>query len=164
MKWRDFISDVYAMRHLAEGIESKAHFQPPALTQDLADLEAQLNVTLSSEFRSLLLEMNGVMSLLKIDDGDWFEDMWLLWPTHQIISENLIRRRESAEGICDGPFEDLLIFANAGSDGILFAHPIKDGAAVQAVVAWFPAEIELLPIAPTLKHFVEGWLNGQILL
>ncbi|MBI1832962.1 MAG: SMI1/KNR4 family protein [Planctomycetes bacterium] len=85
MIWCDFISDVYAKRKLDHGMESKPVFQAPASIQNCADLESQLGTALPAELRSLLLETNGVISLLKIDDGEWFEDMWLFWPTSQII-------------------------------------------------------------------------------
>ena len=98
-----------------------------------------------------------------IDGGDWFECMWLVWPTDQIIRENLLVRSEGAEGTYDSDLHDLLFFAGAGSDGILFAHPIaEDRIAALEVVVWHPIDDELTEIAPSLEEFVQGWLTGAI--
>src|SRR5438067_2438889 len=137
MNWRTFIYGMYAKQEHGDGLESKALFHPPASIQELADLESQVGTSLPADLRSVLLETNGVMSTLKIDDGDWFENMWLLWPTYQIINDNLLMRRESAAGEYEGPFQDLLVFANAGTDGILFANPIEHRVAAPNIMAWF---------------------------
>ena len=166
MKWCDFISDVYVRRKLVEGLESKAIFQPPASIQDVAELEAKLNTTLPAELQSLLLETNGVMSVLRIDDGEWFNDMWLLWPTTDIVDQNRHLRLATMHPYDDNRrycerADELLFIASDGADGI-FAHPVNaNGVAEPSVLVWTPIGDELTPIAPSLKDFVEGWLTGQ---
>ena len=102
--------------------------------------------------------------MLAIDKSDWFENIWLLWPTPRIAMDNLVLRRESAEGAYEGPFQDLLVFANAGTDGFLFTHPVEDGVVAPNALGWYQVEVELMPLAPNLRDFVNGWLTEKILL
>ncbi len=60
-------------------------------------------------------------------------------------------------------FDDLFFFANAGSDGILFAHPVNMEALTDpGVVAWFPIEDEVRPVAANLGDFLERWMVGEL--
>jgi hypothetical protein len=164
MKWCEFISEVYAARQNVPGMASKPVSQPPAFNEDITAIELQLHAKLPTELHSLLRETNGILELMKIDVRDWFENIWLLWSVERIISDNLAFRRESAQGLYEGPFQDLLVFSNAGTDGILFAHPVTQGQVRSEVVAWYPPEVELRQIASSLKEFLEGWLLERIML
>jgi hypothetical protein len=166
MNWCEFISGVYSNRVLGHGMECKAVFQPPASFQDLAELESQLGAKLPTDLRSLLLQSNGVMSMLKLRDGDWMEDMWLFWTTSNVIEQNHQLRRATMHPFDDTRrscprAEELLFFASDGADGI-FAHPVNaKGVAEPSVLVWTPIGDELTPIASSLKDFVEGSLTGQ---
>lgn len=163
MHWHEFITGAYKRQKHGPGIASKPVFHPPALVQDVADLEAQLNVRLSASLRSLLLETNGVMDMLAIDGGDWFENMWLLWPISEIINANLLPQTGGARSTHDSNLDDLLFFAGAGCDGILFGHPITDGRmAAPEVRVWYPLRDEAPVVAPSLKEFIQGWESGEI--
>jgi hypothetical protein len=166
MNWRDFIAELYGKAPHAVGFTCKPDFRPSASIAEIANLERQLNTLLSTDLRSLLLDTNGVMNLMKIDDGDWFEEHWLLWTVAEIIEQNIYLRRASMRPYDDNrPYcpraDGLLFFANDGADGI-FAHPVKaQRAAEPSVLVWTPIGDELTSIAWSLKDFVEGWLTGQ---
>jgi hypothetical protein len=85
----------------------------------------------------------------------------LIWPSSEVGAENQYLRREqpkggSAQRYCDRA-GDFLFFASAGSDGILFGHPVNsDKIVMPNVVAWFPIEDELTDVAPNLREFIEA--------
>jgi hypothetical protein len=80
-----------------------------------------------------------------------------------ITSENLRFREQWARDTWHRSFDKLLFITSAGSDGILFAHPIGSGDAVgPTVVAWVPIGDELTPVASSLDAFLEGWLTSAI--
>ncbi|MBM3995794.1 MAG: SMI1/KNR4 family protein [Planctomycetes bacterium] len=166
MNWRDFIIEVYADAERAPGIRSKPDFRPPALSQDFAELESLLKVLMPLELRSLFLDSNGVMSMLSVDDGDWFEDMWLFWPISDMVKQNLRMRWATMHPYDDNRRycprgDDLLFFASNGADGT-FAHPINaQGVVEPSVFVWTPIGDELTLLASSLKEFVRAWLTGQ---
>jgi hypothetical protein len=61
------------------------------------------------------------------------------------------------------PFDHLLIFGDAGVDGILFAFPITDGRIDRDLVhAWYPIDDTRELKALSLRDYVEGWLSGKL--
>jgi hypothetical protein len=162
MSWRELITGVYEGRQQQPGIAGKPGFYPAASAQSVADAEAALNATLPGSLRSLLLETNGVMDMMAIDGGDWFESMWLLWKVEEIVEQNRFYRAASEEGTYERDFISLAFFAGAGTDGILFAFPVEDGACASRVVVWHPIMDELDELAPSLEDFLRGWLTSTI--
>src|SRR5207248_7011303 len=105
MNWRDFILGVYENRKLESDIQSRPAFQAPASTQEIQELESQLVTSIPESLRTILLETNGVMDTLNVN-GEWFENMWLIWPTTEIISRNVRIRNDSARNGCQRSFQD----------------------------------------------------------
>lgn len=100
---------------------------------------------------------------MAVDGGDWFDNYLLVWPTAEIVEQNLHVRAEGARGTFHRDFRDLLFFAGAGVDGILFAFPVGgDRRCGSNVLTWHPVENELAEAAPTLEDFLRGWLRGEI--
>lgn len=59
----------------------------------------------------------------------------------------------------------LLFFANAGADGVLFAHPIATtGDVLDEVLVWEPIEQRARLFAESLRDHLEGWLSGSLKL
>lgn len=102
------------------------------------------------------------MDMLAIDEGDWFESMWLLWNIDEIVEQNLYRRAATEERSFERDFTSLVFFASAGTDGILFAFPVEDGFCAPRVMVWHPIIDELEEIAPSLEGFLRGWLTNTI--
>jgi cell wall assembly regulator SMI1 len=163
MSWRNLISASYETRAEQPGIAGKPQFYPAALAGDIADAEARLNATLPASIRSLLLETNGVMDLMAIDGGDWFDSMWLLWTVDDIVKRNVSWRAATAAGTYKRDFHQMVFFADAGTDGILFGFPVmEDYVCAPRVVVWHPIMDELGELAPSLEDFLQGWLTGTI--
>jgi hypothetical protein len=162
MNWRELITGIYETRALQPGIAGKPQFYPPASPGDIADAEVRLNAGFPASIRALLLETNGVMEMMALDGGEWFESMWLLWTVAELVEQNLFYRAATEDGTYDRDFRDLVFFAGAGVDGILFAFPVIDRICAPRVVVWHPIMDELDELAPSLEDFLRGWLTGTI--
>lgn len=115
MSWRELITGIYATRPQQPGIAGKPKFYPAASGANIADAQAGLNAALPASIRSLLLETNGVMHMMAIDAGEWFESMWLLWTTEEVIEQNRFYRAATDKGTYDRDFRRLVFFAGAAS-------------------------------------------------
>jgi hypothetical protein len=163
MNWCKLISDIYKSRTAQPGIACAPKFYVAASAGEIADGEVRLDALLPGSIRSLLLETNGVMELIAIDGGEWFDSAWLLWPVAEIVEQNLSYRAASEDGEYDRNFDQLVFFADAGADGVLFAFPVtQDRVCAPGVVAWHPIMDELDELAPFLEDFLIGWLRGTI--
>ena len=163
MNWRELITGIYEGRSQQPGIAGKPKFYPAASAGDIADAEVHLSATLPASIRSLLLQTNGVMDMMAIDGGEWFGSMWLLWTVAEIVGRNRFYRAATEDGTYDSDFRELVFFADAGCDGILFGFPlIDDRACAPRVVVWHPIMDELDELAPSLEDFLRGWLTSTI--
>jgi len=163
MKWRELINGIYGARAQQPGIAGKPKFYPAASAEHVADAEIRLDAMFPASLRSLLLETNGVMDLMAIDGGDWFDAMWLLWTISEIVDQNLSYRAATEDERYERDFRKLVFFAGAGSDGILFGFPVtEDRVCAPGIVVWYPIEDELKELAPSLEDFLRGWLTSTI--
>jgi hypothetical protein len=162
MSWRALITGIHEGRPHPPGIAGKPEFYPATTAANIAAAEAALLASLPDSLRSLLLETNGVMDMMAIDDGDWFESMWLLWRIEEVVEQNRYYREARVGRTFDRDFSDLVFFAGAGTDGILFAFPVVDGCCDSRVIVWRPIMDELDELAPTLEEFLRGWLTSTI--
>jgi len=100
----------------------------------------------------LLAETNGV-------DGDY--GVSLLWSTDQII-ENTAAYRVGYEPNRLKTFDMFLFFADAGN-GDLFAYRIESGRIpTTEIYAWDHEDDTHKIIAPSLRDYLQGWLQGTI--
>jgi hypothetical protein len=163
MTWRERISGIYEARAERPGIASRPEFYPGASAEHTAFAQTRLSAIFPASLRTLLLETDGVMDMLAIDGGEWFESMWLLWSVQGIVDGNLSHRSMKRAGTYDRDFRELMFFADAGTDGILFGFPVMgDGVCAPCVVVWHPIEDDLDEVAPSLEDFLQGWLTGAI--
>lgn len=162
MRWREAITGLYASSPRRPGIETKAKFFPPASVANMADANAVLNASLPASLRSLLLETNGVMEMMAIDEGEWFESMWLLWTIEEIIAQNRFYRAANRNGTYTRDLSSLVFFASAGTDGILFGFTVEDEVCAPGIMVWHPMMDELDKLSPSLEGFLRGWLTGAI--
>jgi hypothetical protein len=163
MNWRESITATYAIAPKQAGIASKPEFYPGASAQEIADVEVRLNASLPASLRSLLLESNGVMGMMSIDGGDWFEEHWLIWTLEEVFERNLWYRDESAKETYQRDFRKVVFFADAGSDGVLFGFPITENqACAPNIVVWCPVEDKLQDLASSVEDFIKKWLTSTI--
>jgi hypothetical protein len=143
-------------------VKNKPFYYSPLSPGDIEEVELVLASELPASLKSLLHETNGVMELLKIGN-EWIENKWLVWPAQEIMIENLSLRRQAGDARSDRSFRELLFFANAGSDGILFGFRTMDGQANESSVCiWTPIDDTLTESGLPLDRFLEGWLTGAI--
>jgi hypothetical protein len=165
MNWRELITDIYSNRTPNPGFESKPVFYAGVSDKTAAEAEAGLKATFPSSLRSFLQETDGVLELMRTGGSDWFTNMWVLWRVCDILERNGDSRSRSwYPGNTVGPdYHELLLFADAGCDGISFGFPVlADRVCSPRVVVWHPMGDELVEAAPSLETFVTGWLTGAI--
>jgi cell wall assembly regulator SMI1 len=161
--WRDLIERAYADIPNPAGTTSKPRFSPPVSTEDIAAAEDQLGTKLPASLTSLLMETDGVMDMMSVRGGDYFANMWLIWPTERIVAESLEDRSEYVLVASDADTSDLVFFADAGADGILFAFPpASANTGDTKVVAWHPLRGTVSDLADSLEDFIARWLTGRI--
>src|SRR5262249_34185123 len=137
--------------------DESAQFYPHVTDMGISEVELSLGLTLPLSLQDLLTTTNGVMNLMKLDKKT-IETGWLIWPMKEIIKENLFFRSEANKLIYKQQFNDLLFFAAASADGILFAYKISEKrVAAPDIYVWHPREDTLNRIAPSLKIFIEQW-------
>lgn len=156
MGWREIIDGAYTERSEDERDVVRAEYEHGASRGDLAALVKELGCALPADLQSLLLESNGFMEVFEIE-GRFVENMWIVWPASELPDNNRHRREEIEE---PRPPGYLLVFASAGADGILFAFDTRSPKS--GVVAWFPIEDEIRPLASSLREFLVGWITGKI--
>lgn len=162
MTWQQRITELYKTRAWPRGIAGRPEFYPSVEAAQLTDAEAALDASLPESLRSLLKESDGVMDMMAIDGGEWFESMWLLWSAREIVEQNCYYRAKRERCPGDRDFSRLVFFADAGTDGIRFAFPVEGRACAQRVVVWHPIRDTVDEIAPSLEAFLDGWLTGTI--
>lgn len=150
--WQQFLNELYAGRANAPGTNTRPRMQIPASETAIQRAESLLEQAFPEELRYFLLESNGVMEEISVDESPYFANIWLLWPVEQILKENQDHR--SQDKIADG----VVFFANAGADGILFGIETSSSE----ILAWSPIRQESWQLANNLRDFLKGWLRGDI--
>ncbi|MCA9116903.1 MAG: SMI1/KNR4 family protein [Planctomycetaceae bacterium] len=163
MNWGKFIGNIYQERRRSPGVRARPAFYDAATDSVINTAELRLNVRLPDSLRSLLSETDGVMDMMSIDGGEWFENMWLLWTVEELIERNEFYRDEMKQGVYKCDFMNLLVFADAGTDGNLFGFSLeKDRNCKPRVVCWDSITNEINVLASSLEEFLRGWLTGTI--
>jgi hypothetical protein len=162
MNWRRFIENKYSSNQ-SDKYVCIPRFYPPASKGKLKSLETSLGVSLPFSLKDLLYNSDGVMDLIELLDGNLIENKWLIWPTEEIAKGNKSLRTEPMKTTYQRSFDELLFFANAGVDGILFAFMVcPDKVHDPKIYVWHPIDNEVTEIASSLRAFVEQWIDGEI--
>ena len=152
MSWRALIDEAYA----ALGDDVRLRYEQPAGPELLRRVERALSCSLPEELTGLLSETNGVMELMS-DGGEWIETGWLIWSADELRDRNIdLRRRRGSDRFPSGA----LAFADAGSDGIVFAVDIRSGSS--EVFAWEPLECQRIVKARSVREFLVEWIGGRV--
>jgi Protein involved in beta-1,3-glucan synthesis len=129
------------------------NFKKPVTQSDFIDVEKELNVTLPGDLKSLLCESDGVEAEYRID---------LIWSLEKIRSENLLFRKSDDFKELYMPFDCLLFFGDAGN-GDQFAYSTQNGELFsEEIYVWNHEDDSRTLLAPSLKEFVQEWLDGSI--
>lgn len=161
--WRELIERAYSARRDAEGTSSKPAFYPPVAIPLIATAEDCLITSFPAPLKTLLRESDGVMDMLSVSGGDFFESLWLVWPVQVIQEENLRFRERVIQENSNHDARDLLFFATAGTDGILFGLRAAPSESTDCpVLAWYPLGNRLVHLTDSLADFMVGWLTNRI--
>ena len=141
-------------------LEPLVEFGPLASNDDIESAERTLGVALPDELRAFLGGSNGATIGVRLDSGEVIPDASpLVWSLDEIVRNHGPQRPDP-----DQPAQ-VLFFANAGVDGILFGHPIRSSLQVGLdVVIWHPILDELDVVAPSFRAWLEAWLTAAIAL
>jgi hypothetical protein len=146
--WKDFIQE----------LSVDCDFRSAALEIDIASAETSLNLKFPNSLKSFLLETNGLYSRLAF--------LMLVWSADEILKRNLKIRSNEEYAQTYMSFQNLLFFADAGVDGIMFAYRITASGIAQDknIIAWYPIEDSRPVIAISLEDYLKHCLSGKLKL
>ncbi|MEC1263015.1 SMI1/KNR4 family protein [Bacillus swezeyi] len=140
-------------RHLIRRLSEEYTFNKPSQTARLEEIKRKLNIQLPNELESLLKETDGI--------NDEF-DCPLIWSADRIIEENEELRNGEVFKDIYMPFDCLLFIADAGN-GDLFAYSILNGSIQKDdIYVWNHEDDSRTWVAPSLKQFIEWWIDGKV--
>ena len=140
-------------RELIHRVAPEARFGSPATAEAIAAAEEALGVSLPEELRLLLSESDGVEG--KYSTG-------VVWSVDVIRAQNLTFRTRPDFRDLYMPFDCLLFFADTG-DGSQFFYALHNGSIKRTdVFLWNQENDSRTWTAPSLKHYLEGWLSGRL--
>jgi hypothetical protein len=100
-----------------------------------------------------------LIDLTAVENGDWFEENWLIWPVDEIVSRNRWMRSTYS----DRDLGRYAFFASPGVDGIMYGCPcLKTPTPEPVVFAWYPDTTPDKHLIDTLEGFVRGAIDGGI--
>lgn len=139
-------------------MEPLAEFEPPASEDQIEKAERRLGISLPNELRTFLRCSNGATIGVRLDSGEVIPSASpLVWSVEEITQHHGPERLDPEQPA------QVLFFANAGVDGILFGHPIRASSQVGSeVVVWHPILGELEVAAPSFRAWIEAWIIGNL--
>lgn len=141
-------------RELIEQHTPDARFASPATEQALDRAEETLGHLLPDDLAKLLAETDGVT------DANGYN---LVFSADQLLQGNLEMRTYPALKRLYMAFDQLLFFSDVPGDGNLFAYALVPEGRPDIFV-WDHRTDNRRCVAPSLEHFIEGWLTGAIRL
>ncbi|MFT0804156.1 SMI1/KNR4 family protein [Bacillus swezeyi] len=140
-------------RHLIRRLSEEYTFNKPSQTARLNEIKRKFNIRLPNELESLLKETDGI--------NDEF-DCPLIWSADRITAENEELRNGEVFKDIYLPFDYLLFIADAGN-GDLFAYSILNGSIQKDdIYVWNHEDDSRTWVAPSLKQFIEWWIDGKV--
>lgn len=159
MNWESILSKLNESSNPPGRYQLRQRLFPPATEEAIASAEDVLNTRFPFSLRSLLLESDGVMQMMAVKEGEWFDESWTVWPIHEIVEQNRWHREHYA----DRRLSRFLFFSSAGADGIMFGFPAADEPQADLdVYAWYPDETDDKLLSNGLERFLIGWRRGDI--
>ena len=159
MNWKSKLLTLNGMSDPPGRYQLRQHLFTPATEEVIASAEDVLNTRFPFTLRSLLLESDGVMQMMAVKEGEWFDESWTVWSVHEIVEQNRWHREHYA----DRRLSRFLFFSSAGTDGIMFGFPAADEPQPDLdVYAWYPDETDDKLLSNGLEQFLTGWRHGDI--
>jgi hypothetical protein len=159
MDWLQFID-----KELIRSNDGKFGFNEPVTEGTLTELKEQFGLTqLPEELEALYRQTNGVNDFVYIASVDEFilsEEF--IWSVERVIETNSFKRTSDTYKEIYKSFDNLFFFADSGG-GDHFGFEIVNGTFERPdVYFWDHEDDRRVWVAPNMKAFIEGWINGTI--
>ena len=144
--------------------DQKFGFNEPVSESMLIELKEQFGLTqLPEEFESLYRQTNGVEDFIYIESLDeLIHSMQFIWSVERVIETNTIKRTSEIDKEIYKSFDNLFFFADSGG-GDHFGYETVNGTFERPdVYYWDHEDDRRVWVAPNMKAFIEGWVNGTI--
>jgi hypothetical protein len=141
--WRNFI----------QSHSSDCTFSGPSAIASIDAAQRSLQIEFPAELVELLSESNGV-------SGEY--GLGLVWPVERVVADNVSFRANADFREIYMPFDCLLFFGDAGN-GDQLAFSICGGVIrSDDVFVWNHEDDSRTWVAPSLRTYLEWWLQGRI--
>ncbi len=159
MDWLQFIDKELIRRN-----NGKFGFNEPVTEALLTELKEQFGLTqLPEELEELYRQTNGVNDFVYIERVDEFilsEEF--IWSVERIMETNTFKRTSDTYKEIYKSFDNLFFFADSGG-GDHFGFETVNGTFERPdVYFWDHEDDRRVWVAPNMKAFIEGWVNGTI--
>jgi SMI1-KNR4 cell-wall len=128
--------------------DSTLRFSEGVSDADLDLLERSVGCFVTEQYRSLLLETNGVLDQYEIE---------LVWTLERVIHENRAFEIGNYMSV-----SSCLFFADAGNGDYFFFPIDRANNCRNKVFVWNHENDSRLHLANDLEEFLEGWVVGSI--
>lgn len=137
------------------GISGQFEFRFPMGSQELEEVERLLLPKFPSDLKSLLSETDGVVDEYGLD---------LVWGIERIREDNLSFRNNTDFKDLYMPFDNLLLFGDAGN-GDIFAYPIQNNEVRRPdIFIWDHESDSRSWVANSLQEFLIRWASGDLIV
>jgi hypothetical protein len=159
MDWIQFFDKEIRQRN-----DVKFGFNDPVPESMLTELKEKFGLTqLPEELESLYRQTNGVDDFIYIESLDEFilsEEF--IWSVERVIETNIDQRTDPTYKEIYKSFDNLFFFADSGG-GDHFGFETVNGTFERPdVYFWDHEDDRRVWVAPNMKAFIEGWVNGTI--
>lgn len=152
MDWRAFINSLNSCS------DSKFEFNLPATKDELLTLQEKFKLSeLPEELLELYTQTDGIEEYL-----DNYNIGELIWSIERVIETNLEFRTYSDFKDLYMSFDQLLFVSDAGNGDLFGFVTINGNFDRNDIFVWNHENDSCTWIAPDLKTFLEGWMNGSI--
>lgn len=153
MNWKEYILQLKLVDEL-----TGFGFQSPVEIKEIQDLKLHFNLDeLPGELEELYKQINGVQHKY---DGTVIGD--LIWPVEKVIEINHEYRSYKDFKDLYMSFDQLLFFSDAGNGDCFGFKTLNGRFKRNDVFVWNHEDDSRTWVAPDLKIFITGWLNGTI--
>jgi hypothetical protein len=159
MDWIQFFDKEIRQRN-----DVKYGFNEPVAESMLTGLKEKFGLTqLPEELEALYKQTNGVEDFVYIESLDeLIHSMQFIWSVERVIETNTIKRTSDIDKEIYKSFDNLFFFADSGL-GDHFGFEIVNGTFERPdVYFWDHEDDRRVWVAPNMKAFIEGWVNGTI--
>jgi hypothetical protein len=159
MDWLQFID-----KELIRSNDGKFGFNEPVTEGTLTELKEQFGLTqLPEELEALYRQTNGVNDFVYIASvNEFILSEEFIWSVERIIETNTFKRTSDTYKEIYKSFNNLFFFADSGGGDHFGFETVNGRFERPHVYFWDHEDDRRVWVAPNMKAFIEGWVNGTI--